>query len=141
MRRSTSIICEGKKRRKQQPQQPPQQHPPQQRLLLEVTNEALEHAGIAPQTLRHSKTGVFAGACLGEYGYLAASDLSAVDAWSGTGGAMSIMANRIAHVFDLHGASQTVDTACSSSLVALHLACECPSGRFASHLNLLARLD
>ena len=97
---------------------------PQQRLLLEVTNEALEHAGIAPQTLRHSKTGVFAGACLGEYGYLAASDLSAVDAWSGTGGAMSIIANRLSYNFDLRGPSVTVDTACSSSLVAVHLACQ-----------------
>ncbi len=97
---------------------------PQQRLLLEVTQEAFEHAGIAPQTLRHSRTGVFVGACLGEYGYLAASDLSAVDAWSGTGGAMSIIANRLSYFFDLRGPSVTVDTACSSSLVAVHLACQ-----------------
>ncbi|MEI6254553.1 MAG: type I polyketide synthase, partial [Mycobacteriaceae bacterium] len=97
---------------------------PQQRLLLEVTSEALEHAGIAPQALRHTQTGVFAGACLGEYGYLAASDLSAVDAWSGTGGAMSIIANRLSYFFDFRGPSVTVDTACSSSLVAVHLACQ-----------------
>jgi phthiocerol/phenolphthiocerol synthesis type-I polyketide synthase A len=97
---------------------------PQQRLLLEVTTEALEHAGIAPQSLRHTQTGVFAGACLGEYGYLAASDLSAVDAWSGTGGAMSIIANRLSYFFDFRGPSVTVDTACSSSLVAVHLACQ-----------------
>jgi phthiocerol/phenolphthiocerol synthesis type-I polyketide synthase A len=97
---------------------------PQQRLLLEVTSEALEHAGIAPQSLRHTQTGVFAGACLGEYGYLAASDLSAVDAWSGTGGAMSIIANRLSYFYDFRGPSVTVDTACSSSLVAMHLACQ-----------------
>ena len=97
---------------------------PQQRLLLEVTQEALEHAGIAPQSLRHTQTGVFAGACLGEYGYLAASDLSTVDAWSGTGGAMSIIANRLSYFFDFRGPSVTVDTACSSSLVAMHLACQ-----------------
>ena len=97
---------------------------PQQRLLLEVTQEALEHAGIAPQSLRHTQTGVFAGACLGEYGYLAASDLNAVDAWSGTGGAMSIIANRLSYFFDFRGPSVTVDTACSSSLVAVHLACQ-----------------
>ncbi len=97
---------------------------PQQRLLLEVTSEALEHAGIPPQSLRHTQTGVFAGACLGEYGYLAASDLSAVDAWSGTGGAMSIIANRLSYFFDFRGPSVTVDTACSSSLVAIHLACQ-----------------
>src|SRR5829696_6379075 len=97
---------------------------PQQRLLLEVAYEALEHAGIAADSLRHTQTGVFAGACLGEYGYLASTDLSQVDAWSGTGGALSIIANRVSYFFDLRGPSVTVDTACSSSLVAVHLACQ-----------------
>ena len=97
---------------------------PQQRLLLEVAHEALEHAGIPRHSLRHTQTGVFAGACLGEYGYLASTDLSQVDAWSGTGGALSIIANRVSYFFDLRGPSVTVDTACSSSLVAVHLACQ-----------------
>ena len=97
---------------------------PQQRLLLEVAHEALEHAGIPADSLRHTQTGVFAGACLGEYGYLASTDLSQVDAWSGTGGALSIIANRVSYFFDLRGPSVTVDTACSSSLVAVHLACQ-----------------
>ena len=97
---------------------------PQQRLLLEVAHEALEHAGISPDSLRHTQTGVFAGACVGEYGYLASADLSQVDAWSGTGGALSIIANRVSYFFDLRGPSVTVDTACSSSLVAVHLACQ-----------------
>ena len=97
---------------------------PQQRLLLEVAYEALEHAGIPADSLRHTQTGVFAGACLGEYGYLASTDLSQVDAWSGTGGALSIIANRVSYFFDLRGPSVTVDTACSSSLVAVHLACQ-----------------
>ncbi len=97
---------------------------PQQRLLLEVACEALEHAGIAADALRHTQTGVFAGACLGEYGYLASTDLSQVDAWSGTGGALSIIANRVSYFLDLRGPSVTVDTACSSSLVAVHLACQ-----------------
>ncbi|MGD9619484.1 beta-ketoacyl synthase N-terminal-like domain-containing protein [Mycolicibacterium sp.] len=97
---------------------------PQQRLLLEVTHEALENAGIQAHTLRHSQTGVFAGACLGEYGYLSAADLGDVDSWSGTGGALSIIANRVSYYFDLRGPSITVDTACSSSLVTIHLACQ-----------------
>ncbi|MDT5322200.1 MAG: phthiocerol/phenolphthiocerol synthesis type-I polyketide synthase, partial [Mycobacterium sp.] len=97
---------------------------PQQRLLLEVAYEALEHAGIPADSLRRTQTGVFVGACAGEYGYLATTDLSQVDAWSGTGGALSIIANRISYFFDLRGPSVTVDTACSSALVAVHLACQ-----------------
>ena len=52
------------------------------------------------------------------------SDTSHIDAYAGTGGAMSIAANRISYLFDLRGPSVAVDTACSSSLVAVHLACQ-----------------
>ncbi|EUA14749.1 beta-ketoacyl synthase, C-terminal domain protein [Mycobacterium kansasii 732] len=97
---------------------------PQQRLLLEVAWEALEHAGIPATSLRRSQTGVFAGACVSEYGHLAATDLPGVDAWNNTGGALSIIANRLSYFLDLHGPSVAVDTACSSSLVAIHLACQ-----------------
>ena len=97
---------------------------PQQRLLLEVAWEALEHAGIPANSLRRSQTGVFVGACVSEYGYLAANDLPKVDAWSNTGGALSIIANRLSYFLDLRGPSVAVDTACSSSLVAIHLACQ-----------------
>ncbi|MBS1694726.1 MAG: acyltransferase domain-containing protein [Actinobacteria bacterium] len=97
---------------------------PQQRLLLEVAWEALEHAGIAPDALRRSQTGVFAGAGAAEYGFVAASHVDGVDAWSNTGGALSIVANRLSYFLDLRGPSVTVDTACSSSLVAIHLACQ-----------------
>ncbi|HKV17921.1 MAG TPA: type I polyketide synthase [Mycobacterium sp.] len=97
---------------------------PQQRLLLEVAWEALEHAGIPANSLRRSQTGVFVGACFSEYGYLGSSNLPKVDAWSNTGGALSIIANRLSYFLDLRGPSVAVDTACSSSLVAVHLACQ-----------------
>src|ERR1700744_5532 len=97
---------------------------PQQRLLLEVAYEALEHAGMSVNALRQTQTGVFVGACASEYGFLTASDLTQVDAWCGTGGALSIIANRLSYFLDLRGPSVTVDTACSSSLVAVHLACQ-----------------
>lgn len=97
---------------------------PQQRLMLEVTVEALEHAGIPAESLQRSQTGVFVGACVSEYGYLASRDLSQVDVWTGTGGALSIIANRLSYFLDLRGPSLTIDTACSSSLVAVHLACQ-----------------
>jgi phthiocerol/phenolphthiocerol synthesis type-I polyketide synthase B len=97
---------------------------PQQRLLLEVAVEAFEHAGIPAETLQRSQTGVFVGSCVSEYGYLASRDLDKIDAWTGTGGALSIIANRLSYFLDLRGPSLTVDTACSSSLVAVHLACQ-----------------
>ena len=97
---------------------------PQQRLLLEVAWEAFENAGIPPGSLRRSQTGVYVGASIAEYGYHASSDLTAVDAWSNSGAALSIIANRLSYFLDLRGPSMTVDTACSSSLVALHLACQ-----------------
>ncbi|KGI68357.1 type I polyketide synthase [Mycolicibacterium rufum] len=97
---------------------------PQQRLLLEVVHEALENAGIPADALAESRTGVFAGASAGDYAQLGASDLSQVDAWYGTGGSISIIANRVSYFFDFRGPSVTIDTACSSSLVAIHLACQ-----------------
>lgn len=97
---------------------------PQQRLILEVTVEALEHAGIPAESLQRSQTGVFVGACVSEYGYLASRDLNQIQAWTGTGGALSVIANRLSYFLDLHGPSLTIDTACSSSLVAVHLACQ-----------------
>ncbi|WP_163722074.1 type I polyketide synthase [Mycolicibacterium duvalii] len=97
---------------------------PQQRLLLEVIQEALEHAGIPADSLAESQTGVFTGASVTDYGCMGALDLPGVDAWYGTGSALSIIANRVSYYFDLRGPSVTVDTACSSSLVAIHLACQ-----------------
>ncbi|WP_020672196.1 type I polyketide synthase [Amycolatopsis nigrescens] len=95
---------------------------PQQRMLLEVSWAALEHAGIPPGSLRGTRTGVFVGLSATEYGYLTMTDLSSIDAWSGTGAAASVIANRLSYLLDLRGPSLAVDTACSSSLVAVHQA-------------------
>nr|BFE29983.1 type I polyketide synthase [Actinomadura rugatobispora] len=95
---------------------------PQQRLVLEVTQEALEHAGMATRSLAGSRTGVFIGASTSDYGLLQLQDQATIDAWTGTGSSPSILANRVSYLFGLRGPSMTVDTACSSSLVAVHLA-------------------
>ena len=98
---------------------------PQQRLLLETTWEAFEDAGQNTARLSLSVTGVFIGISTGEYWdlQLSSSNRSRIDAYTNLGGSMSIAANRISYIFDLHGPSMAVDTACSSSLVAAHLAC------------------
>ncbi len=96
---------------------------PQQRLLLEVTWEALQDAGQAPERLAGTRAGVFIGIATNDYGRLQWNDLEQIDAYAGTGNALSIAANRISYLFDFRGPSLAIDTACSSSLVAVHLAC------------------
>lgn len=97
---------------------------PQQRLLLEVSWEALEHAGIIPESLRLSLTGVFVGVSSTDYVRLvSASAQQKSTIWDNTGGSSSIIANRISYFLDIQGPSIVIDTACSSSLVAVHLAC------------------
>lgn len=97
---------------------------PQQRLLLEVSWEALEHAGIIPESLRLSRTGVFVGVSSTDYVRLvSASAQQKSTIWDNTGGSSTIIANRISYFLDIQGPSIVIDTACSSSLVAVHLAC------------------
>ncbi|WP_424097226.1 SDR family NAD(P)-dependent oxidoreductase [Moorena producens] len=97
---------------------------PQQRLILEVAWEALENAGIAPERLAGSQTGVFVGVTNYEYYMLVSRDIPGLDAYSGTGTSPSIIPGRLSYVLNLRGPSLAVDTACSSSLVALHYACQ-----------------
>jgi phthiocerol/phenolphthiocerol synthesis type-I polyketide synthase C len=101
-----------------------EQMDPQQRVLLEMTLEAFEQAGVPPASMRGSRCGVYVGLSSVDYAYRRADDLGAIDATTMTGNASSIAANRLSYVFDLHGPSMTIDTACSSSLVAFHQACQ-----------------
>lgn len=96
---------------------------PQQRLLLEVSWEALESAGIAPESLNGSQTGVFIGICGNDNWHrLLKRDQTEIDAYLTTGNTHSIAAGRLSYSLGLTGPSLAVDTACSSSLVAVHLA-------------------
>jgi acyl transferase domain-containing protein/NADPH:quinone reductase-like Zn-dependent oxidoreductase/SAM-dependent methyltransferase/acyl carrier protein len=97
---------------------------PQQRLFLQTAWEALEHAGIAPDTLSGSSTGVFCGVTSSDYTYLqvAARDPALLDAHFTSGIAHSVLSGRLSYLLGLQGPSITIDTACSSSLVAVHQA-------------------
>lgn len=98
---------------------------PQQRLLLEVTWEAFENAGIPVDSLAGSDTGVFVGIGGNDYAKVPArypDYFEQVDAYTGTGNALSIAAGRISYLLDFHGPAFAVDTACSSGLVAVHSA-------------------
>ena len=96
---------------------------PQQRIILEVSWEALEHSGLAPDRLAGSNTGVFFGICNGDYyQMLMAEGTENVDMYLATGNAHSVISGRVSYVMGLQGPSISVDTACSSSLVATHYA-------------------
>ncbi|MFI9237612.1 SDR family NAD(P)-dependent oxidoreductase [Streptomyces sp. NPDC053079] len=96
---------------------------PQQRLLLELAAEACDDAGLCPRKLAGSDTAVFVGISDHSYGALQLLMTESVNAYTMSGAASSIAANRISHFLDLRGPSLAVDTACSSSLVALVQAC------------------
>ena len=97
---------------------------PQQRVLLEVAWEALEHAGIAPDGIGGSRTGVMMGVYYTEYQSTSAANPDTIDAYCATGNAHSVTVGRIAYLLGLRGPAVALDTACSSSLVAVHLACQ-----------------
>lgn len=92
---------------------------PQQRLLLSVTWRALEDANLPLASLQAETIGVYIGASSLDSANLSVEDPAGAGPYFMTGNTLSIVANRISHIFGLSGPSLTIDTACSSSLVAL----------------------
>ena len=92
---------------------------PRQRMLLETSWQALEDAGINPDRLNGSHTGVYVGIGSSDY-----RDLIAVsgddDSYLGTAGSVTV--GRVAFALGLMGPAMALDTACASSLVAVHQA-------------------
>ncbi|WP_373693475.1 beta-ketoacyl synthase N-terminal-like domain-containing protein [[Mycobacterium] burgundiense] len=97
---------------------------PQQRLALEVSWEALEHAGVPPRSLAGTDTAVLMGVNSDDYGKLLMEDLQGIEAWTGIGTSLCGVANRVSHLLDLRGPSVALDAACAASLVAVHQACQ-----------------
>ncbi|MBY8862079.1 SDR family NAD(P)-dependent oxidoreductase [Nocardia sp. CA2R105] len=95
---------------------------PQQRRLLQVSWEALDDAGVAGHVSGGS-VGTFIGGFTNDnaVGKAGSHALDRIDNFAATSSSQTLLSNRIAYTFDLHGPSLTVDTACSSSLVATHL--------------------
>ncbi|MEM7125057.1 MAG: SDR family NAD(P)-dependent oxidoreductase [Chloroflexota bacterium] len=98
---------------------------PQHRLLLEVSWETLERAGLAPSSLIDSPTGVFIGIGPGDYGAASGGQsMDGMDTHVATSSGHSVAAGRLSYTLGLQGPTMAIDTACSSSLVSIHLACQ-----------------
>jgi thioester reductase-like protein len=97
---------------------------PHHRLVMMCAWEALERAGVAPTSLRGSRTGVFVGMSGNDFerSRLAAGSIKDIDGLASMGSSVNFAANRLSYALGLQGPSLVVDTACSSSLVALHQA-------------------
>ncbi|KAG8408831.1 Type I Iterative PKS [Metarhizium acridum] len=97
---------------------------PQQRMLLEVSYEALENAGLKKEDVYGSDTSVYVGSFVKDYEQVCLRDPDWSPQYAATGNGIAIMANRISYFFNFHGPSVTVDTGCSGSLVSVHLAAQ-----------------
>ena len=93
---------------------------PQQRFAMEMAWSAIEDAGYRAGALAGSRTGVYVGVCHWDYAELLEKHLAHVDAYTPTGIAFSVIANRISHFFDFRGPSITNDTACAASMTSVY---------------------
>ncbi|MFB7699452.1 polyketide synthase, partial [Streptomyces sp. NPDC056099] len=98
---------------------------PQQRLMLELAWEACENAGLVPGKFSGTPAGVFVGAMADDYATLSRrAGAEGIGAFTSTGLARSVIANRVSYLLGLTGPSLMVDSGQSSSLVAVFQACE-----------------
>ncbi len=97
---------------------------PQQRVMLEVSQEAMEHAGIPVSTLEDRVTGVYVGVAAPEYAKRFDPSVPRGGAYVVTGNDTAFAAGRIAHHLGFTGPAMSINTVCSSSLVGVHLAAD-----------------
>ena len=97
---------------------------PQQKLLLEVSWETFENAGLSWDKIYGSKTGVFVGGFTVDNKLIQLGELNRdlINSHTATSSTMVIMSNRVSYMYNLRGPAVTMDTACSSSVIATHYA-------------------
>jgi acyl transferase domain-containing protein len=83
---------------------------PQHRLALELSWEALEHAGIVPAAVAGSQAGVFLSAMHDDYALLTHMHHGVPTKHTFTGVQRSLLANRVSYLLRAQGPSLTIDT-------------------------------
>lgn len=97
---------------------------PAQRIALLTAYEAIENAGIVPETTpstQRDRVGVFYGVTSNDW--LETNSAQNIDTYFIPGGNRAFIPGRINYFFKFSGPSYSIDTACSSSLAAIHVAC------------------
>ena len=97
---------------------------PAQRLALMTAYEAIEQAGLVPDSTpstRRDRVGVFYGVTSNDW--METNSAQSIDTYFIPGGNRAFIPGRINYFFNFSGPSIAVDTACSSSLAGIHLAC------------------
>ncbi len=97
---------------------------PQQRMMLETSWHALEDAGVDPDRLKGTRTGVYTGISTDEYRMMVLDSVRPSEAagslYALSGTNMNGAAGRVSFVLGLMGPAKAVDAACASSLVSVH---------------------
>ena len=97
---------------------------PQQRMMLETSWQALEDAGIDPDGLKGSRTGVYTGLSNDEYRMLVLDSIRPTEAagslYALSGTNLNGTCGRVSFVLGLMGPAKAVDAACAASLVAVN---------------------
>lgn len=95
---------------------------PQIRGLLEVAFEATLDAGLHPEDLKGSKTGIVVGVASSETQDKWSQMPDKINGFEYTGCTRTMFANRVSYMLDLKGPSYSIDTASSTTLVAFQQA-------------------
>jgi acyl transferase domain-containing protein/acyl-CoA synthetase (AMP-forming)/AMP-acid ligase II/NADP-dependent 3-hydroxy acid dehydrogenase YdfG/NADPH:quinone reductase-like Zn-dependent oxidoreductase/acyl carrier protein len=94
---------------------------PAHRILMELSWELFEDAGVPPESVSGKQIGVFVGISGSDYAQLQFGGDAVADPYAGIGCALTNSASRISHFHNLRGPALAIDTACSSSLSAMHI--------------------
>lgn len=113
---------------------------PQQRWALEAAYHAFENAGVPAESLRGSRTGVFATYMMDDFMSISTRDPDHLPRQAATGLAPMMIANRVSWYFGLQGPSILVETGCSSAMVAIDMACHSMRSGDADMVSLLSNV-